>query len=84
MKKINQRFKDNYDYLSYVYSSQLSKSVIINNEHWKYVYTYLKNKKYINDNLLKKTAQIPPAGDGVSTPLVGDAAPTAQAGDKEK
>ena len=44
MKKINQRFKDNYDYLSYVYSSQLSKSVIINNEHWKYVYTYLKNK----------------------------------------
>ena len=78
------KFKGNYDYLRYLYGLQSSKSFIFNNEQWKYVYSYLKNKNHINDNLLKKTAQIPPAGDGVSTPLVGDAAPTAQAGDKEK
>ena len=78
------KFKGNYDYLRYVYGSQVSKSVIINNEHWKCVYSYLKNNKHINDNLLQKITPLSPAGEGVPTPPAGDAAPTAQAGDKEK
>lgn len=93
MKKINQSFKNNYDYLSYIYSSQLSKSVIINNDHLKCVYFYLKNKTHINDNLLQKKVSIHLADDAAVTPLAGnttptikagDGAPTSQAGDKEK
>ena len=75
MKKTRHKFNSNSEYLRYLYGLQSSKSFIFNNEQWKYVYSYLKNKNHINDNLLKKTDQTSPAGDP---------APTTHAGNKEK
>ena len=84
MKETNYKFKNNSDYLSYLYGLKSTKSFIINNEHWKCIYSFIKNEKNINDNLFQKTAPITLAGDSTSTPPAGDEAPTAQAGYKEK